>query len=207
MKKLIVLCLMMAMLMPQALAEENAFDNAALEQTENCYVFLADNGVDTVVRPINQPYMGELEAEDTELIAYLDYVEMPGEDMTLLRLLFALTVPERLAANEVTVTVGKTDYVFSVAPVISEYDTTYYEDYALYMTDEGLPMIKAIARAKNDSFTVRFAGSETMTGMITLPKADVAAIYDRYIDLGGERQGLEWLREQYPVNIADSSAK
>lgn len=207
MKKLLVLCLMVGMLLTQALAEENPFDNAALEKTENCSVYLSDNGVDTVVRPLNQPYMGTVDMEGAELIAYLDYVELPGEDVTVLRLLLALTVPERLAANEVTVTVGKKDYIFSVMPVISEYDTTYYEDYALCMTDESLPMIKAMARAKEDSFSVRFAGDASLTGVITLPNADVAAIYDRYIDLGGERQGLEWLREQYPVNIAASSAK
>lgn len=207
MKRLIALCLMVGMLLTQALAEENTFDNAALEETENCAVYLSDNGVDTVVRPLNQPYMGTVEMEGAELIAYLDYVEMPGEDVTVLRLLLALTVPERLAANEVTVTVGKKDYVFSVMPMISEYDTTYYEDYALCMTDESLPMIKAMARAKDDSFLVRFAGDASLVGMITLPNADVAAIYDRYIDLGGERQGLEWLREQYPVHTADSDAK
>lgn len=207
MKRLIALCLMVGMLLTQAWAEENAFDNAVLEETENCYVYLSDNGVDTVVRPLNQPYMGTVEMEGAELIAYLDYVEMPNEDVTVLRLLLALTVPEHLAASEVTVTVGKKDYIFSVKPMITEYDTTYYEDYALCMTDESLPMIKAMARAKGDSFSVRFSGDVSLTGTITLPNADVADIYDRYIDLGGERQGLEWLREQYPIRTADSGAK
>jgi len=207
MKRLIALCLMVGMLLTQAWAEENAFDNAALEETGNCYVYLSDNGVDTVVRPLNQPYMGTVEMEGAELIAYLDYVEMPSEDVTVLRLLLALTVPEHLAASEVTVTVGKKDYIFAVKPMITEYDTTYYEDYALCMTDESLPMIKAMARAKGDSFSVCFAGDVSLTGTITLPNADVADIYDRYIDLGGERQGLEWLREQYPMRTADSGAK
>ena len=111
-------------------------------------VYTAANGVDTVIRPLDQPFMGETALEDGELIAYLDYIDLPNEGAVFLRLTFSLLTPEMLGADTLRVTVGKTDYVFPVTAEISEYDTIYYEDYAVCLTEASLPMVEAIIRLK-----------------------------------------------------------
>lgn len=192
-----LLCLML--LAAPALAEE--FDQAALEQKENCHIYMEANHVDTVVRPLSQPYEGQVELEDTELSAFLDYIHMPGEDTTFLRLTLSLTSYDFVAANEMTITVGGKNYVFLVFPQVTEYDMTYYEDYIVCMTDESLPMIKAMARSKKDTFPIKLAGAQEVFGSITLPLDEVAQIYDTYIDLGGAQQHLDACRDTWPVMI------
>ena len=104
--------LLLALMMPlSALAEA---DGMALRQTENCMVYTAEGGVDTVIRPLDQPFMGEMALEDGELIAYLDYIDLPNEGAIFLRLSFSLLTPEMLGADTLRLTVGKTDYVFPV---------------------------------------------------------------------------------------------
>lgn len=202
MKKLICWLVCLLLLTGAAAAE---FDQAGLESMENCRVYMDMNGVDTIVRPMDQPYPGETELEDSELLVYLDYVQMPNEDATFLRLTLALKSCEYLAANEMTVTVGKTDYVFSVFPQVWEYDMTYFEDYIVCMTDESLPMIKAMARSREETFPIRLAGKKEVAGSITLDLDRVAELYDAYIGFGGAEQDLAFCRELWPVRIEKTS--
>lgn len=199
MKHLVWALVFLVLLCPLALAD--GFDQAALEQTENCEVYKDINSVDTIVRPFTQPYGGEVELDDASLDVFLDYVQMPDEDTTFLRLTLSLTSYEFVGANELTITVGGKDYIFNVFPETYEYDMTYYEDYILCMTDESLPMIKAMARSREETFPIRLAGAAEIIGSITLPLDEVAEIYDTYIDLGGAQQHLDACRDLWPVMI------
>lgn len=201
------LCLMAALMMlcVPALAEE--FDQAALEQMDEYDVMMDFQQVNTIVRPKDQPYAGTIDMEDGEVAVYLDFIQMPDENATLMRLMLCLTSYEFIGAGEVTITVGGKDYIFSVFPEVSEYDLTYFEDYTICMTDESLPMIKAMARSKKDTFPFRLAGEKGYTGTITLPLDTVADMYDTYIDLGGAQQNLTLCRDLWPVMIENADSK
>lgn len=198
MKRLI--CLLLCLLLsPFALAEE--FDQAALEQLKGCDVYMDVNQVDTVVRPQSQPYEGAIDLEDGELMVFLDFIQKPDENATFLRLTLSLTSYEFLAATEMTITVDDKEYTFNVFPEVWEYDLTYYEDYITCMTDESLPMIKAMAKSRKNVFDVRLAGEKVVQGTIVLPLDEIADLYDAYIDFGGAKQDLAWYRELWPVQV------
>ena len=197
-----VTALLLALMMPlSALAEA---DGMALRQTENCMVYTAANGVDTVIRPLDQPFMGETALEDGELIAYLDYIDLPNEGAVFLRLTFSLLTPEMLGADTLRVTVGKTDYVFPVTAEISEYDTIYYEDYAVCLTEASLPMVEAIIRLKGAPVGVSLEqeGWASVTGRVTFPAEQVQAVLDRYEEIGGLTQELGRFDTVWPVEIS-----
>lgn len=198
-RRLVCLLVCLAMLCASALAE--GFDQERLEQTKDYTTYMDIQQINTIVAPPDQPWMGEAELEDSEVAVYLDFIQMPDEDMTFLRLTLSLTSYEFVAANELTFTVGGKNYVFSVFPEVWEYDLTYFEDYIICMTDESLPMIKAMARSKTDTFAITLAGDTEVHGSITLDLDQVAQIYDTYIDCGGERQNLGLCREMWPVMI------
>ena len=197
MRKLMILLLAALLLTGGALAE--GFDSAALEQTEGMTVFPDEDSACTVIRPEGQPFPGHTEDAWEELTAYLDFVEDPDEDMTLLRLTVSLVSDRYLAARKMTVTAGDTDYVFEVDHLVSEYDMVYYEDYAVCLSDESLPMLCAMARSREDSFAVTLEGQETVRGEISLPPEEAARLYDLYIDLGGKAQRLDLVRDRWPV--------
>ncbi|MGN0970662.1 MAG: hypothetical protein ACI4OY_01825 [Aristaeellaceae bacterium] len=193
--------LLLALLLPAAALGEA--DGMALRQTENCMVFTAANGVDTVIRPLDQPFMGETALEDGELIAYLDYVDMPNEGAIFLRLTFSLMAPDLLSADTLRLTVGKTDYVFPVMAEISEYDTIYYEDYALCLTEASLPIIDAIIRLKGAPVAVALEREEETlaAGEVAFPAAQVKAVLERYEAIGGLTQELGRFDTVWPVDI------
>ena len=149
--------------------------------------------------PAGQPFSGRTEDAWEELTAYLDFVEDPDEDMTLMRLTVSLVSDRYLAANKLTVTAGSMDYVFEVDHMVSEYDMVYYEDYAVCLSDESLPLIRAMARSRADSFAVILEGQETVRGEISLPPEEAARLYDLYINLGGTAQRLDLVRDRWPV--------
>lgn len=195
--------LMLVMLLCRTACAEG-FDQTMLEQREGYSIFRDANQVDTVVRPLSQPYGGEVDLTDGLLEVFLDFVQVADEDMTFLRLTLSLTSCDYVAAREMTITVGGRDYVFQVQPQCAEYDLTYYEDFSVCLTDESLPMVKAMARSKQDTFPIRLVGNVTVEGSITLPLDEVADIYDTYVDLGGLSQRLDNCREEWPVAIVDS---
>lgn len=199
MKRMLCLLAGLLLLWGSAMAEE--FDQPALEALEGYEVTMDAWQVNTIVRPEGQPYEGTMDASDAELLTFLDFIQMPDEDATFLRLTLCLTSYEFIGAGELTVTVNGTDYIFNVFPEVSEYDAVYFEDYSVCMTAESLPMIKAMARSRSDTFAIRLAGAEEYTGAITLPLDTVAEMYDTYIDLGGAKQNLEICRDLWPVMI------
>lgn len=199
MRRLLVLILLM-LACTAALAE--GFDQAALEQLEGCSVYREANQVDTVVRPMSQPYAGQVSLEDADLAVFLDFIRLENQEVTLLRLTLSLSSCEYLAAGEMAITVAGKEYAFQVRPQVAEYDLTYYEDYAACLTDESLPMLKAMAGSRQDTFPIRLTGNLTVEGSITLPLDEVAALYDTYVDLGGPSQRLDCCREDWPVTIS-----
>ena len=194
--------LFLALMMPlSALAEA---DGMALRQTENCMVYTAEGGVDTVIRPLDQPFMGEMALEDGELIACLDYIDLPNEGAIFLRLSFSLLTPEMLGADTLRVTVGKTDYVFPVTAEISEYDTVYYEDYAVCLTEASMPLVEAIIRLKGAPVAIAFEREEEALaeGEVAFPAEQVQAVLDRYEEIGGLTQELGRFDTVWPVEIS-----
>ena len=167
-------------------------------------VFTDDNGIDTVIRPAGQPYFCSVEAENAELLAYLDFVECPNEEDTVfLRLTLAMETWDRISAVRMAIEVGKQRYIFTVKAKVSEYDMTYYEDYAVCMTDLSLPMLKAIAGSRTDEWPLTFytGDGEQVTGTVRLPHGDVKTAYNAYVDARGPKQNLESFRDIWPVVV------
>jgi len=202
MLKKLALC-MAACLAAAGVALAGGFDQAELERTPDCQVYIEEMGVDTVVRPMDQPYMGTLDEQGGMLAAFVDWVEKPDEGMTFIRLTASVMSGQRIAASEIAITVGGETWVFTVQPVIQEYDTIYYEDYALCLTDVSLPMLKAMARDDAGVFPVELRGLETVQGTLLLPPQRLAEIYDRYADLGGLTQNLAICQDLWPARLVE----
>ena len=157
MKRGILLLLTLLLLLPAASLAD--MDNDLLESTEGMLVYLDNDQINTIIRPEDQPFEGEVDMPYAYVRAYVDFVERPNDHATLMRLLVGLESEEPQYASELRVTVGGTTYCFPVETVISEYDMIYFEDYSVYFTDESLPMLKAIARAKSDTYDVTLLGA------------------------------------------------
>ena len=174
-----------------------------LLEMDGVQTFEDDNGIDTVIRPAGQPYEGTVEREDTQLLAFLDYVETPDEgDLVYIRLTLALETWEQLSADSISLECGKQRYVFDLMPRISEYDGTYYEDYMIFLTDTSLPMLKAMAGSRQDDWSVVFhTGEETVKAQVHIPHGDIRSIYNSYTDAKGLKQDFEPWREFHPVRV------
>lgn len=217
MKKFFSLLLILCCLPAAVLAE---VDVMALQQMTNMQVFTASNGVDTVIRPADQPFVGVTELEDGELIAYLDYIDMPNENRVFLRLTISVVTPDLYAADTLALTVGKKTYTFRVRPEINEYDTMYYEDYAVCLTEESLPILQDIIKlgAKTEDVaalhekydlddkpvqvTLSCEGMESIRGSVVIPAENVKAIRDRYEEVGGMAQDFGAFEETWPVEVS-----
>ena len=200
MKKILALLLCALLALP--VYAESAFDFNSLKLLENAYVYEESGTVNTVVRMLNQPYIGQL--EDGELYLFVDYIKMPDYEMTLLRLYVSLTYNGPVQAEELALTVGGKTYTFTVDCQQSEYDGVFMEDYRVCLTGTSLPLLKAVAQQKKDApIPVAFlSGGETLlTGEVILPGDDAAYLYDMYIDLGGKRQNLDSLNEVWPCDV------
>lgn len=199
MKKLIALLLALVLLPVAAVAE---FDRQRLRETEGYLVSVEPKTWDAVVSPMNQPYMGEL--DDGTLLVCVDYIEKVDLDVTLVRVLVSLMIYEHTGADTVVFEVGGKRYAFEMQPQVYEYDGLVMEDYAICLTDAGLPFLKALAQQKQDEpIPVSFVsgGEVRLTGRVILPGEEMAQIYDYYIDLGGRTQNLKSLDERWPVKI------
>lgn len=198
------LALLLCLLMTTAFAE-SAFDVNELRRTENMNVFTPYGSVDTVVRPLNQPYIGQVDAPyDGGLIAYVDYITLVDADVTLLRLVVSIEAFEPITADQMRLTVGKKTYTFDVTYEQAEYDGLYMEDYTVCLTDASLPLMKAIAQQKKDApIPVEFLslGEKVFEGKVIIPGQEAAVLYDRYIDLGGKKQELKRLDATWPCVI------
>ena len=198
----LLLCLLLAATMVLA---ENVFDVESLRRMENTTTFTHPGTVNTVVRLLNQPYIGQVEeVYDGGLLAYVDYITMPDHDATLIRLLVSIEAFEPIAADEMRLTVGGKRYTFTVDYDQSEYDGLYMEDYAVCLTDASLPLLKAVAQQKQDDpIPVEFysLGETVFAGQVVISGDDAATIYDRFIDLGGKQQSLKALDEVWPCKV------
>ncbi len=198
MKKL--LSLLLALLLPLgALAE---FNNAALEQMEDCIIMMQPGSRDVLVCPVNQPFRGEM--DDAWLDVSVDFIQKVDLDMTLVRVAVGIEVFDNVYADTITFTVDGKRYAFAVEADVFEYDAVYQEDYYICLTDASLPFLKALARQKKDNpIPVTFiSGGETVaTGTVIIPGADAAWIYDLFIDLGGRTQDLKSIDDRWPCTI------
>lgn len=102
MKKLLALAAAITLSCTAALAE---FDFYALKDTPDAMTYTVPGTADTVVRPALAPYQGEF-GED-ELVAYLDYIILPDEEVATFRLCLSLSMFDSFQADEVRVTVDK----------------------------------------------------------------------------------------------------
>lgn len=200
MKKLLAFAAALTLLCTTAFAE---FDFFALKDTPDAAVYTLPGTADTVVRPMDSHFQGEL-GED-ELVANLDYIILPDEEVATFRLCLSLSMFDSLYADEVRVTVDKKCYTFAVTPEGNDYDGIYMEDYALVLSSESFPMITALSKAKNAT-TVQIVFVNTTdgverTGSVEIPSADVKAMLNRYNDLGGSKQDLSVLTEKYPCTV------
>ena len=98
MKKLLALAAAITLLCTAALAE---FDFYALKDTPDTMTYTVPGTADTVVRPALAPYQGEF-GED-ELVAYLDYIILPDEEVATFRLCLSLSMFDSFQADEVRV--------------------------------------------------------------------------------------------------------
>lgn len=158
---------------------------------------------DTVVRPALAPYQGEF-GED-ELVAYLDYIILPDEEVATFRLCLSLSMFDSFQADEVRVTVDKKCYTFAVKPAITDYDGIFMEDYTLVLSSESFSIVTALSKAKNATtmqvvFVNTMDGAER-AGSVEIPSADVKTLLTRYNDLGGSKQDLSVLMDKYPCTV------
>jgi len=171
-------CLIIFLLICLPFAAVAELDRELLTDGLDCAVYLDANQVDTVIRPMNQPFFGTVDAEG-EMIAFLDYVEMPDFSGTFMRLTLSLVTYEPVNAEKLTLSFGKESYDFEVWPVTGEYDTVYYEDYAVTFSDETITMLKALGRHTGE-VTYLLEGDGSRSGTIDFPEGEVKALYDRF---------------------------
>lgn len=198
-KRVLMLALTLCLVCCAAAAE--AFDSLALERTPDCLVYQEAPGINTVVRPVEQPFDCTVDRPGDELVCCLDFIEMPNENAVFLRLTLSLMTRSPLNASEMTVVVDGKRYVFSVTAAASEYDQLFFEDYAVCITDESMPLVKAVARSRRDGFEATLHGDVDVACVISLPPESVKGIYDLYAGLGGLEQDLSPFRERWPVTI------
>jgi len=202
MKKLLALLLILFLASP-ALAE---MDLTPLKTDPDWYAFPQGATLNTVYRAVNQPYIGQVDdAFDGDLVAYVDFITLVDRDVTLLRLMASTEMfGLPLGADQLRLTVAGKRYAFSVSREESEYDGLYMEDYTTCLVGEGLTMLKAIAQQKKDhpiAVELLAEGSVVFTGQVIIPGEEAAAIYDRFIDMGGKKQSLKALEEQFPCKV------
>lgn len=200
MKKLLALAAAITLLCTAALAE---FDFYALKDTPDAMTYTVPGTADTVVRPALAPYQGEF-GED-ELVAYLDYIILPDEEVATFRLCLSLSMFDSFQADEVRVTVDKKCYTFAVKPAITDYDGIFMEDYTLVLSSESFPIVTALSKAKNATtmqvvFVNTMDGAER-AGSVEIPSADVKTLLTRYNDLGGSKQDLSVLMDKYLCTV------
>ena len=196
-----VLILLIALLcLSSALAE---MDLSPLKMDPDWYSYPVPGSVDTVYRTVKPPFIGQVDDScDGELVAWVDYITLVDAGSTVPRLVISTTVWDMpLNAQEVRLTVGKTRYTLAVTHTESEYDGMYMEDYEACLVGEGLNLLKTIAQQKKDDpirVEVLSLGEPVFSGLVVIPGAEAAAIYDRYVDMGGKKQSLKPLESLWP---------
>lgn len=199
MKRIMVFLLILFMAVP-ALAE---MDLTLLREDPDWTSYPAPGSVNTVYRTVNPPYSGQVdEVFDGEMVAFVDYITLVDADVTVPRLVISTSVWDfPLNAQEVRLTVGKNRYTLAVVHTESEYDGLYMEDYETCLVGDGLAMLKAVAQQKKDNpipVELLSLGEVVFSGLVVIPGAEAADVYDRYIDMGGKKQNVKPLEEVWP---------
>ncbi len=187
-KRTALLALILALAVSPALAE---FDTAALENPAELTEYLDDNGVDTVWRPVEQPFFGS--ASEGTVCAFLDYMELANEELLVLRFTVTVEVDELLYAGSLTVQVGKETWTFPVHAATTEYDMVYQEDYPVLLGTDGLEMVKAMSKNKGGEVRFTLSGEREVSGALAIPADQVKAIWKRYTDRRWDRQDFSAL--------------
>lgn len=199
------LCIVLALMLCGASASAE-FDFSALKEMEDAIVTDIPGTADTIVRPMRMPYQGELGEDD--LIANLDYIILPDQEVAALRICLSVSLFEPMQADQVAVTLDGKCYTFSVTPDVSEYDGIYMEDYALVMTSDSMPLMQALSKGKQEqTMTVVFICTEDgmqKTGSISLPAEDVKELLAEYAAFGGDDQDLALIAERFPCTVEKS---
>ena len=163
-------------------------DEAVLTDGLACTVQLDTNGIDTVIRPDNQPYVAVCENASHEMIVYVDFVEMPNLNGTFLRLTCSLVSGSMTDIDTLRVDASSGSWIFDTSREVSEYDDMYYEDYAVLLGTDGMAMMKALAK-KDLPLTLTLEGDhDCITAALTLPSEDMKLLYDRFVSAGGMEQ-------------------
>lgn len=203
MKKLPAFLMALLLMTSAALAE---FDLAPLKSDPDLSVFTQPGTVNTVYRPLNQPFIGQVdETFEGEMVVYADYISLVDKGVTLLRLMVSTVAYDLpLNADQLRMTVGGKRYTITVHHEESEYDGLYMEDFTACLTDASLPLLKAIAQQKNDApipVELLSLGDVVFSGLVVIPGEEAAGLYDRFIDLGGKKQELRKLDALWPCEV------
>lgn len=203
MKKLPAFLIALLLMTSAALAE---FDLAPLKSDPDLSVFTQPGTVNTVYRPLNQPFIGQVdETFEGEMVVYADYISLVDKGVTLLRLMVSTVAYDLpLNADQLRMTVGGKRYTITVHHEESEYDGLYMEDFTACLTDASLPLLKAIAQQKNDApipVELLSLGDVVFSGLVVIPGEEAAGLYDRFIDLGGKKQELRKLDALWPCEV------
>lgn len=143
---------------------------------EDCASFLDDNGVDTVFRPLNQPFMGE--TAEGELVAFMDYVEDPNQDTLYLRLTLSVAALAPLPETPLTLQVGQQSWTMDITPILSEYDAMYYGDYCIPLVGDEEALLQALMAGKAPLI---LTVGEVFTGRVEIPAAEVKTMHTRLL--------------------------
>lgn len=203
MKKLAAFLIALLLMTSAALAE---FDLTPLKSDPDLSVFTQPGTVNTVYRPVNQPFIGQVdETFEGEMVVYADYISLVDKGVTLLRLMVSTVAYDLpLNADQLRMTVGGKRYTITVHHEESEYDGLYMEDFSACLTDASLPLLKAIAQQKNDApipVELLSLGDVVFSGLVVIPGEEAAGLYDRFIDLGGKKQELRKLDAIWPCEV------
>ena len=203
MKRAIVWLLMAALclaVLPSLAEEHEGFRLSGLEEDESLMIYLDDNGIDTVYRSMNQPFIGE--TDEGIVCAFLDYVELANEnDLVAIRFTLALTMDDALYADKLTVRLGDRAWTWSVTTRGTEYDANYQEDYSVILVGEGFSFLEALASAGGEPLTFTLLGYRTVTGSVTVDTAEAKAILTRYTELGGMEQDVSAFAEKWAPSM------
>ena len=194
MKRFAAVMLMLALLLSPAMAHDVDIPTLleGIEYNERGDI----NGVDTMYRPVTQPW--RYDTETGSLRVYLDYVDAVNDDMLFLRLTMNFATDEKLVTPHMAFTMDGQQWIVTAEVNAEEYDGTYYHDYMLYFTDETDDLLKAIVRAEG-LVMVDIDGIAPFHAELTLPVDEIADLYDHYVNAGGMRQSFEMYHSMWPL--------
>lgn len=203
MRRLLCVLLMMAFALPvTAVGEERAFSASVLAQREDVTAYIDENGLTRVYRFSDQPFACEI-SQGLEAVAFVDFVELMLQGCTLPRLTLALISRQPIEARLVEITSGGEVWRFPIMPQASEYDATYYEDYGVILSQEGIPLLQGMGKGRGEYPFALYADEEAetplVTGTLLLPKEQASQLYQLFVELGGLEQPMEQANASYPA--------